>query len=91
MPMVDLPLRLKRKMCIEWNHVYTDFLTANPTVSYDFDSRMFLKEMPELAPLICCDGMRVWNQYDLITELHREDCDAIQTPPPGFEAILGDF
>ena len=75
LPIVNLPLRLKRKMVIEWNHVYRDYLAANPSITYDFEARIFLKEMPELGPLDCCGGVQVWNQYEKISELHKEDCE----------------
>lgn len=75
LPIVDLPLRLKRKMCIEWNHVYRDYLKDNPSVSYDFEARIFLKDMPELGPLDCCGGVQVWNQHEKISELHKEGCE----------------
>lgn len=49
MPMVDLPLRLKRKLCIEWNHLYLDWMEKE-NVKYDFDSRMFFRESEQPAP-----------------------------------------
>lgn len=76
LPLVDLPLRLKRKLCIEWNHVYRDFLRDNPDISYDFETREFFKEMPELDTLPCCGGMRMWNQYETITDIHKDGCKA---------------
>jgi hypothetical protein len=42
--MIDLPHRLKRKLCIEWNHLYLEWLESNPDVSYDFDRREFFRE-----------------------------------------------
>jgi hypothetical protein len=74
LPLVDLPLRLKRKLCIEWNHVYRDYLKDNPSISYDFKARIFLKEMPKLAVLDCCGGVQVWNSDEEISELHTIDC-----------------
>lgn len=74
LPIVNLPLRLKRKLCIEWNHVYRDYLADNPSITYDFKSRVFLKEMPELGPLECCGGVQVWNQFEKISELHVVNC-----------------
>ncbi len=47
-PMVDLPLRLKRKLCIEWNHVYRDWLLDHPDVEYDAETRDFFHEVDEL-------------------------------------------
>jgi hypothetical protein len=49
--MVDLPHRLKRKLCIEWNHLYTEWLKANPDISYDFERREFYRETGEPAPI----------------------------------------
>lgn len=46
-PMMELPLRLKRKLCIEWNHLYRDWLRDHPDVSYDFESREFYRDVEE--------------------------------------------
>jgi hypothetical protein len=46
-PMIDLPLRLKRKLCIEWNHLYRDYIESSPGVRYDFDNREFYREVDE--------------------------------------------
>lgn len=74
LPMVDLPLRLKRKMCIEWNHVYVEYLEQNPTVIYDFERKDFFMEMPELGPSECCDGMQAYGPRGKIVILHNEGC-----------------
>lgn len=42
-PMVSLPLRIKRKLCIEWNHLYLAWM-AEEGVEYDFEEREFLRE-----------------------------------------------
>lgn len=42
-PIVSLPLRIKRKMCIDWNHVYTRFM-AREELQYDFDTHEFYRE-----------------------------------------------
>ncbi len=47
--MVELPLRLKRKMCIEWNHLYRDWLSEHPGAWYDFDTHEFYREVDEPA------------------------------------------
>ena len=39
-PLVDLPMRLKRKMCIEWNHTYID-LMKQEDLYYDFSAKEF--------------------------------------------------
>lgn len=44
---VSLPLRIKRKMCIDWNHVYTRWMAAEG-LSYDFDKREFYKTIEDL-------------------------------------------
>lgn len=49
-PMVDLPLRLKRKLCIEWNHVYRDWMRENEGVRYDAATRDFYREVEEPPP-----------------------------------------
>ncbi len=43
--MIDLPLRLKRKLCIEWNHLYRDWMIAEPDVQYDPEHRQFYREI----------------------------------------------
>jgi len=45
--MIDLPLRLKRKLCIEWNHLYRDWLTLHPKIWYDFEDQEFYREVDE--------------------------------------------
>ena len=47
LPVVELPLRLKRKLCIDWNHLYNAWLQENPGVSYDFEAREFYREGAE--------------------------------------------
>ena len=48
--MIELPLRLKRKLCIEWNHLYRDWLRANPGTHYDFEKREFYQDILDRAP-----------------------------------------
>ncbi len=43
-PLVNFPLRLKRKMCIDWNHVYTRWMEKEG-LHYNFDDREFYKEL----------------------------------------------
>ena len=38
-PLTDLPLPLKRRMCIEWNHAFKAYLDSKPYLYYDFDER----------------------------------------------------
>ncbi len=38
-PLNELPLYLKRRMCIEWNHAFKRFLEAKPFLFYDFETR----------------------------------------------------
>ena len=40
LPMVGLPLRIKRKICVEWNHCYVKWM-AEEGLEYDFDTREF--------------------------------------------------
>ncbi len=42
-PMVNLPLRIKRKLCIEWNHLYLSWM-AEEGIEYDFLKREFWRE-----------------------------------------------
>jgi hypothetical protein len=46
-PMIELPLRLKRKLCIEWNHLYRDWMRENPGIRYDADTRDFYRNVTE--------------------------------------------
>jgi hypothetical protein len=54
-PMIDLPLRLKRKLCIEWNHVYLRWMQETG-VQYDFSEHQFYRdeEEPEFDPAEGC-------------------------------------
>jgi hypothetical protein len=47
--MVSLPLRLKRKLCIEWNHLYRDWINEHPGTWYDFEAHEFYREVEEPA------------------------------------------
>ena len=38
-PLTDLPLYLKRRMCIEWNHAFKRYLDTKPYLYYDFEKR----------------------------------------------------
>jgi hypothetical protein len=44
-PIVDLPLRLKRKLCIDWNHVYMRWLASMDNLHYDFETREFYRDL----------------------------------------------
>ncbi len=44
---VSLPLRIKRKMCIDWNHVYTRWMAAEGC-QYDFEKREFVKDIQDI-------------------------------------------
>lgn len=72
--MTLLPLRLKRKMVIEWNHVYRDYIAENPDVVYDFEVKNFFKNMPDLPPLECCGGTQIY-VFEVPRPLHTEHCD----------------
>ena len=49
-PLCKLPLRLKRKLCIEWNHIYTTWMAADG-VRYDFETSTFFMEIaPKEVP-----------------------------------------
>ncbi len=50
---VSLPLRVKRKMCIEWNHVYLDWMRENG-LEYDFEAHEFYRQIDAL------DDWNVW-------------------------------
>jgi hypothetical protein len=57
--MVELPLRLKRKLCIEWNHLYRDWLNEHEGAWYDFEAREFYREVsePEAPP---AEEVKAW-------------------------------
>ena len=59
LPMVNLPLRLKRKLCIEWNHLYRRFLEDNPGTWYDFGAREFYRYVDEPQP-VESEQMKSW-------------------------------
>ncbi len=56
-PLVDLPMRLKRKLCIEWNHIYTKWMEETDT-QYDFEQHIFFREgeVPEMEE----EEFQVW-------------------------------
>lgn len=62
-PMVGLPLRLKRKLCIEWNHLYRDWLRENPEVAYDFEAHEFYREAPDAEAQADEPAKDWWNAY----------------------------
>jgi hypothetical protein len=47
-PMVALPLRLKRKMCVEWNHLYLRWMEENG-LQYDWEQHVFWHEVESLS------------------------------------------
>ena len=51
---VRLPLRIKRKMCIEWNHVYTRWMQENG-LEYDFEMHEFYRNIESL------DDRHIWS------------------------------
>lgn len=46
LPLIALPLRLKRKLCIEWNHLYRDWMAKNG-LQYDFETHKFCREVSD--------------------------------------------
>ena len=60
--MIELPLRLKRKLCIEWNHLYRDWLGEHPDTWYDFDEHEFYREIDD-APAPAPDQAKEWWAY----------------------------
>ncbi len=56
-PIVDLPMRLKRKLCIEWNHIYTKWMEETDT-QYDFEEHIFFRE--GTAPEMEEEEFQVW-------------------------------
>lgn len=90
LPLVRLPLRLKRKLCIEWNHLYRDFLKENPNVEYDWEKREFVIRLPALKELECCGGEQRYDGHANRIEYHRADCEAAgKASPTGF--VVEDF
>jgi hypothetical protein len=37
--LTKLPLYLKRRLCVEWNHILRDYLVEKPFLYYDFEAR----------------------------------------------------
>lgn len=72
-PMVDLPLRLKRKLCIEWNHLYRDYL-ARTGYHYDFRLKEFWKEVEPPPPCEDCGGIGVVTTLGSTSWLHTPGC-----------------
>ena len=64
-PLVDLPLRLKRKICIEWNHIYRDWLRDEPGVRYDADRREFYREVEQAEPTPVARPKEWWSAAGL--------------------------
>jgi hypothetical protein len=60
--MIGLPLRLKRKLCIEWNHLYRDWLGEHPDTWYDFDEHEFYREIDE-QPAPAPEQVKQWWAY----------------------------
>ena len=74
MPIVDLPLRAKRKMCVEWNHVYRDYLKEHPLVTYDFDTHEFYKEVDPPSDCAGCGGKGEYNKEGIAFCIHTAEC-----------------
>jgi len=49
LPLFKLPLRLKRKLCIEWNHVLRSWM-IHDNLHYDFVQHVFWREVPDEEP-----------------------------------------
>jgi hypothetical protein len=60
--MIELPLRLKRKLCIEWNHLYRDWLLEHADTWYDFDDHEFYREIDD-APAPIPEQAKEWWAY----------------------------
>ena len=54
-PMVALPLRLKRKMCVEWNHLLLRWMEENG-LQYDFEQHVFWHEVVAKPTTPLTDG-----------------------------------
>ena len=50
-PLTDLPLYLKRRLCVEWNHAFRDHLAEHPYLYYDFEAR-------QIRPVIKVEEVR---------------------------------
>ena len=63
--MIELPLRLKRKLCIEWNHLYVSWLGEHPDTWYDFGDHEFYREIEE-APPPAPEQVKEWWAYSAL-------------------------
>ncbi len=43
LPFITLPLRIKRKLCVEWNHLYLPWMAEN-NLQYDFENHLFWRD-----------------------------------------------
>lgn len=94
MPMVDLPLRLKRKLCVEWNHVYRDYLIKHPKVYYDFETKDFYKEVDPPEPCTGCGNEGGYDGYGNVFYIHTPECkkpDTDENPLNDMHAWMQEF
>lgn len=62
LPFITLPLRLKRKLCIEWNHLYLLWMEDNG-LEYDFEKQEFWHEV-ELSRPGAADADDDYSDFD---------------------------
>jgi hypothetical protein len=70
LPLVALPLRLKRKLCIEWNHIYLPWMEEEG-LEYDFEVRAFYREVDEVDEVV--DLQYNFAQHDFLGHEEYED------------------
>jgi len=66
LPMVNLPLRLKRKLCVEWNHLLRDWMIRED-LSYDFEEQMFYRDIDDEDVTILCSREDDHDSHDVGT------------------------
>ena len=50
LPFCTLPLRLQRKLCVEWNHIYLAWMREND-LQYDFEKHEFGHDVADPEPV----------------------------------------
>lgn len=77
--MTKLPLHLKRRLCIEWNHLLRDWLETNPVFHYDHDAHEVKINLPNAEKEVLAADPE---EQAALEELLAEDHAYAETTPP---------